>query len=299
MTVPREPAPAGQRLLWSSDGAWSPDRGEPRGDPSVVDSWLVAEGRVRGLDLHERRFRQSCTGLAPALPQEAVRRFLAAVRRELPTGGHWFPRIEAYRAPSPQLTLWLRPAPERGDTVALWIPSRSDPRTRPGVKGPDLAVMAALRADARAAGADDALLYSEDGTALEAAHSALVWWRGDTLCVPAAGLPVLPSVTRVMLERLALDRRCRLQAEHSTTDDLRRLEVWTLNALHGIRPVRGWVDSQGRAVEARMSTRVGSWRRALHARAMPSAPGGGRTSGASSTPGAPGISGASGVSGPP
>ncbi|WP_081937785.1 aminotransferase class IV [Streptosporangium roseum] len=260
--------PTGRRLSWSREASFLPGPGGSAGRPAVVDSWLVARGRVRGLALHEQRFQLACSRLVPGLPRSTVRRFLADVRRELPDEGRWFPRIEAYGGPSPRLALWMRPAPGTGDTVSLWIPQRPDPRTRPGVKGPDLPVLADLRAGARAAGADDALLYAGDGTALEAAHSSIVWWRRDTLCVPAPDLAVLPSVTRVLLEQLAWAWRFRVRAERCSPDELQQVETWTLNALHGIRPVRAWVDSHGRAVEARVSGRAGEWRRALHARAL-------------------------------
>lgn len=239
------------------------------GHPVVVDSWLVADGRVRGLGLHEERFTRSCAELLPELPADEVRHFLDGVRRWLPAEGRWFPRIEAYGGPTPHLTLWKRPAPEPGeDTVALWVVPGPDPRTRPEVKGPDLPLLAGLRDLARDAGADDALLCDAEGTVLEAAHAAVVWWRHDTLCVPAPDLRVLPSVTRAHVERLAEAWRCPVARERVHVDELRELETWTLNALHGLRPVTAWTDASGRSTKARVSARAAEWRQAVQARAV-------------------------------
>ncbi|MGP4024128.1 aminotransferase class IV [Actinomadura sp. 3N407] len=269
MAVPSLDERSIPRLAWSersgltSAPEWRPD------EPAVVDSWLVAEGRVRGLPMHGRRFLRACAETVPELPPATVQCFLDAVRRWLPAHGRWFPRIEAYRGPEPRLALWPRPAPEPGaGEVTLWIPPDPDPRLWPTVKGPDLRVLAGLRKRAEAAGADDALLYDGGGTILETAHSALVWWRGDELCVPEAGLPVLPSVTRAHLERLAGCWRCPVRSERVDLAELPGLETWTLNALHGLRPVRAWVGADGRSRAARVSPRAADWRRAVRHRAV-------------------------------
>jgi branched-subunit amino acid aminotransferase/4-amino-4-deoxychorismate lyase len=207
----------------------------------VVDSWLVADGRVRGLALHEQRFLESCCELVPEIGPEIVRPYLRHVRNMLPGKGLWFPRLEAYSAPQPKLAFWLRPAPELRRTTALWIPPQSDPRSCPRVKGPDMPTLARLREQTHQAGADDVLLYAADGTVLEAGHSSILWWRGDTLCLPPPGSPVLPSVTVQLLLGVATSRGTPIRYERCQLCDLDGLEVWTANALHGIRSVTGWL----------------------------------------------------------
>lgn len=269
MAVPAVDERTSRRLTWSERSGLVPAEDRHPYEPAVVDSWLVAEGRVRDLPLHGRRFRRACAEMVPELPAATVQRFLDAARRRLPEHGRWFPRIEACGGPEPRLALWLRPAPAPGaGEVTLWIPPDPDPRLRPTVKGPDLRLLAGLRERAQAVGADDALLHDGEGTVLEAAHSALVWWRGDELCVPEPGLAVLPSVTRAHLERLAECWRCPVRTGRLRPAELPELETWSLNALHGLRPVRAWIGADGRATAAKVSTRAADWRRAVRQRAV-------------------------------
>ena len=57
------------------------------------------------------------------------------------------------------------------------------------------------RAEADAAGADEALLLNTDGFVVEGASSNLFWIEGDTICTPPLAAGILPGVTRsVVLE---------------------------------------------------------------------------------------------------
>jgi branched-subunit amino acid aminotransferase/4-amino-4-deoxychorismate lyase len=99
------------------------------------------------------------------------------------------------------------------------------------VKGPDLAYLTALR---EAAAGDEPVLVSPEGYVLEGATTSLMWWRGNTLCVPPAKL-VLPSVTRDVLLELAAARGIPVRSELAAPGELRPLQVWAVNALHGVR----------------------------------------------------------------
>lgn len=211
----------GTRLWWDGDG-WSPSGGS--GLVRVIDSWLVDDGRVRCLDLHARRFSEAC-GRFSAPETDG---FLRAVAEALPTSGRWFPRVELVETgPGTRLRLWLRPAPPRTSTVRMWN-SGPDRRTAPAVKGIDLDHLASLRSAALAAGADEAFLLSPRGHVLEGSTTSIVWWRGDVLCGPPLGA-IFPGITRSLLGPVA--------EESATPDDLADVPVWTVNALHGIRPV--------------------------------------------------------------
>ncbi|MGH3757430.1 aminotransferase class IV [Actinophytocola sp.] len=220
------------RELWTA-GTWS--TGPPPGPgPLVVDSWLVEDGAVRGLEHHFDRFHAAATGIA-GVAAAVVVDFLASVPSRLPTTGSWFPRVEAW--PDGRLALWVRPAPPRAATTRLWVPPGPDPRRVPGAKGPDLTALAALRERAVRAGADDAVLWAPDGAVLEAAHAALLWWRDGALCRPPS--TTLPSVTVALLEEVARQSRVPLRRERCAVDELADRPVWTANALHGLRHAEG------------------------------------------------------------
>ncbi|MEV4992915.1 aminotransferase class IV [Streptomyces niveus] len=223
------------RRWWDADGGWS--TADATGTVLVIDSWLVDEGRVRGLDRHAERFRSACDRF-PEPGAEHTDRFMRAVAESLPARGRWFPRAELVDTGSgTRLRMWLRPAPPRTATVRLWTPTGPDRRRLPAVKGADLAHLAALRAAATTAGADEALLVSTEGHVVEGASTSIVWWRGDTLCGPPPGPGLLPGITRSLLGELARTAGLQVVTEQATAPDLAGLPVWTLNALHGIRPV--------------------------------------------------------------
>lgn len=271
MTIPlpdTEPAPAA-RLLFTPEGTLALGHQPAKPEPLVVDSWLLTGGAVLGLELHESRFCASCAKLLPQLGLRPLRSFLSQVRAALPPRGLWFARIEAYAGPTPQLALWLRDPPPLERQTSLWVAPRPDPRAHPQVKGPDLPLLAELREEARLAGSDDALLCTADGTALEAAHAALVWWREETLCLPADDRLVLPSVTRDLLVQIARRRGVPIIRERIRPRDLLALESWTLNSLHGIRPVWSWRDADLSHDAPVSSARVAEWSAALAGQAAP------------------------------
>ncbi|MFD4669580.1 aminotransferase class IV [Lentzea sp. NPDC058450] len=228
------------RRWW--DGGWT--EADDSGVVRVIDSWLVEDGRVRGLGLHFRRFADACRRFAecsaPHLPWTSFSppptdAFLQAVAEAIPAQGRWFPRVELVDIGSrKRLRLWLRPAPPRTKTVRLWT-SGPDRRSNPTIKGVDLDHLASLRATAIAAGADEALILSPNGHVLEGSTTSIVWWRGDTLCGPPLDA-VLPGVTRALLGPIA--------EELATPADLASVPVWTVNALHGIRPVTAGLGAE-------------------------------------------------------
>ncbi|HEY0474431.1 MAG TPA: aminotransferase class IV [Kribbella sp.] len=201
----------------------------------VADSFLVADGKVRGLDLHRKRFADSCTALGVVGAAE----FFDDSLSRLPRHGRWFPRFELG---AEGLALQVRPAPAAGGRIRVSVHAGPDPRTNPLVKGPDLAVLGDLKAAASSAcGADEVLLLDADGIAVEAAYSALAWWEEGTLCFPPSDRTFLPSVTSQLLRQVAATRGITTAERPRTPDELADAdEVWLLNALHGIRPIHAW-----------------------------------------------------------
>ena len=245
---------AGETLFaWHEDtGSMAPVRARS-GRLSVADSWFVGNGTVRRLDLHLDRFSAACH-TRYGVPVSETGRFLDAVCAKLPRAGQWFPRIEFEQGAG--FRLRLRPAPERGGEVTLWVCGQVDGRQEPTVKGPDLGMLAALRKDAVRRGADEALLTTGSGIVLEGALSSILWWRGDVLCAPPLSLPVLPGVTRAILLDLAVKAGIEISYERCRPADLSGTEIWSVSALHGIRAVTGWVQP---GLAAGTPRRIGRW----------------------------------------
>lgn len=225
----------------------------------VADSFLLADGLVRGLEMHRSRFGNGCARYGVPVDE-----FWESEVAAFPQQGKWFPRFELHTDLS--LALSMRPAPPLRTDVTVEVYDGPDPRRQPLVKGPDLEVLGALR---EASPADDVLLTGPDGLALEAAYASLVWWEGDVLCVPPRGLPVLPSVTVALIRRIARSRRVEVAERARRIDELDGAEAWLVNALHGIRPVREWV---GAALVAGVPERAPGWRTALSRAATAATP---------------------------
>jgi branched-subunit amino acid aminotransferase/4-amino-4-deoxychorismate lyase len=231
----------------------------------AADSFLVREGRVRGLDLHRSRFLRAVPATMRAnLASEA---FWDAAIATIPRTGEWFPRVELQlRLHTPLLVVRLRPAPARTRSVRVATYPGPDPRTKPTVKGPDLDRLAAVRTSVQPRGAEEAVLLSPEGYVIEGAYSALAWWRGDDLLFPDPSLERVDSVTARSLHVLASALGVRVKTEFADAEELEGRELWALSALHGARIVTAWIDGPALAEEA---GRLEAWRRRLDAIARP------------------------------
>ena len=261
-------APGQTLYRWRAAGglreaAPGPDPAEA-GSLLVADSWRVAAGRARALDLHHGRFRRACAARLgaghPLLAELAP--FWNAALSALPRTGDWFPRLELVSGAedAPALQLRLRSSPPPGQAVRLWPYPGADRRRRPRLKGPDLAWLSGLRARARAHGCDDALLVTTAGFVIETATAHLLWWEpgpagAATLCVPPPALRLLDGVTTALVQAEARRRGVAVRHRLCRPEGLRGREVWTANALHGIRPVLGWDGG-----EAGPAPRAPDWR---------------------------------------
>ncbi|MBF4629793.1 aminotransferase class IV [Clavibacter michiganensis subsp. phaseoli] len=258
-------------LRWTAAG-WAAGAADPAGGGAeearpaghrvlAADSFLVDGGRVLALDVHRQRFLASLRLQAAAVPDPAA--FLDAAVAVLPREGAWFPRVEAVRGPDGDVArLLVRPAPERTASVVLRDHDGPDPRTMPHVKGPDLHALGALRNRASRYGAGEAVILADDGTIVEGAYSAILWWHGDALAVVEGDVPRIPSVTERSIVALATALGVDVLHERARPADLDGREVWSVSALHGIRLVRRWIDGPATAAEP---GRVRAWRTRLDA----------------------------------
>jgi branched-subunit amino acid aminotransferase/4-amino-4-deoxychorismate lyase len=223
----------------------------PAGPLLVADSWLLDDGHVRAGGAHWARFEGSCAQAGADVAE--VARFRDAVAAALPASGRWFPRVEL-RAQG--LALRVRRAPPVAAEASVEVATPGDPRHRPGVKGPDLALLVGLRA---ASPADEVLLCDDAGALLEGALSSLLWWEGEALCSTPDEL-ILPGVTRAVLLVLARQRGIEVRRRSPLPAELAGREVWLTSALHGIRVVSAWVAP---AQPAGAAWRAEAWRAAL------------------------------------
>jgi branched-subunit amino acid aminotransferase/4-amino-4-deoxychorismate lyase len=239
---------------------WHPAGGLSAGPPSdgpllVADSWLLRDGLVRGLERHRERFLRAC-GTCDGPPLHRLIEFWQDMTAALPRVGEWFPRIEL-DATSNELRLLLRHAPPLAADVQVWAVGQPDPRTVPRRKGPDLDSLAQVRKRAAKHGAEEAVLITSSGAVLEGAHSSLVWWEDDALCLPSPNLPILAGVTTGLIQERAARTGIRVAHRERTLEELDGREVWLVNALHGIRPVTEWT---GRPMNAGPAVRAVEWR---------------------------------------
>jgi branched-subunit amino acid aminotransferase/4-amino-4-deoxychorismate lyase len=231
----------------------------------AADSWLVDDGCVRALTRHQRRFEATSRLAAPELDADVSAFWASAVDR-LPRRGQWFPRVELTAAAPRQLRLRIRPRPALASQVRIWPSDGHDERRFPRRKGPDLPWLSSVRARAGALGADEALLTSPAGLVLEAAHSSVLWWEDDTLCVPSPALRVLPGVTTGLIQERARFLGLPVRRRMGRLDELAGQETWLVNALHGIRLVDAWI---GVRMPAGQPQRVAAWRSWLATLAEP------------------------------
>jgi branched-subunit amino acid aminotransferase/4-amino-4-deoxychorismate lyase len=232
----------------------APPGSEPPGALLVADSWLVDEAYERAAAAHWARFARSCVQLGVARAE--LRGFEAAARAALPQHGRWFPRVELT---AEGLALRLRRAPQPARSARVLVGSPGDPREAPLRKGPDLALLARLRAGAHEHGADELLLCDASGALLEGALSSLLWWEDDALCT-TPDEHALPGITRALLLARAQERGVEVRKRAPLPEQLDGRETWLTSALHGIRVVQRWVASP---IEAGAGERAPAWREEL------------------------------------
>jgi branched-subunit amino acid aminotransferase/4-amino-4-deoxychorismate lyase len=196
--------------------------------------------------------------------------FWSAALAVIPRTGRFFPRVEL-TAPggTRRLSLRLRPAPPASTSVTAITHVGPDPRSQPAVKGPDLAAMAAVRALAQRRGAQEAVITTADGFVVEGATTGLLWWRGTTLCAPSPEFERVDSITAKSAIMLATALGTPVRYEAARPKDLDGLEMWAVNALHGIRIITSWVDGPRPAA---LPHRLATWRSRLGALTQPLMP---------------------------
>ncbi len=219
----------------------------------VADSFLVEDGKVRSLQLHQDRFLRGLQAKAPELIA-TFDSFMKGAIALIPRTGRYFPRFEVQSTEDPVFVFMLREAPEQLGPATLWTYPYPDPRKDLSTKGPELSLGVELRSLAQAQGADETILLNEHGEISEGALSSLVWWRGDVLCAPGSEIPWLESVTRLEIFQIAETMGIKTRFEHAIPEELVGLELWLLSSLQGIRTVKSWVGVSDNFPQAQNAT---------------------------------------------
>ncbi|MGH7537356.1 MAG: aminotransferase class IV [Gemmatimonadales bacterium] len=185
----------------------------------VLETIRVRNGRAPLLDRHAARLEAACRALQLPPPREPLARLLASrlgtedgvVRVTVDSGG---------------TSETSRPVPPIGPIAAIVARTRHTPYP---FKVTDRAPFAAAHAEARAAGADDALLLTPAGLVAEGTVWTIFWWDGDRLATPPLALGVLPGVGRARVLELepTVERACRPR-------DLVGRSLFATNAVRGV-----------------------------------------------------------------
>lgn len=251
---------------WGSDRLVLSDPAVPdERELLVADSFLVSSGRVLALPLHQRRFTESAAA-AGFRDTGEVERFWRAGLAALPRDDEWFPRFELVRTPQGvlRLSLRLRPAPERGDTLVV-ATADGDPRRCPDRKGPDIDRLNVLRQAALRRGAQEAVIL-DAGRVSDGTTTALLWWRGDVLFAPPFEFARVDSVSARTVRGIAAALGIPVEEEAARPAQLDGAVLWAVNALHGIRSVTAWVDGPALTQD---DARTSAWRARCSALARP------------------------------
>ena len=217
----------------------------------VADSFLLNEGKVVGFDRHLARFTASAEFQGLVRPVDA---FLSAVTQALPRTGKLFPRIDLTERG--ELELHIRPAPELQDSIVLATASH-DPRVEPSIKGPDIPALNSLRSEAQQKGAGDAVILDAQGRIVDGSTTCFIWFVEGGLHMPPEEAIRVNSTTVAAALELAAKGGLNVSETWATPADLEGVELYALNALHGIRSVVSWVDGPSLEVN---HERLAHWR---------------------------------------
>ena len=192
--------------------------------PSLIETVRIRNGVAPLWYLHLRRLASSCKALGVPLPGE------------LPTPSGGADRVHR-----------LEVGP-RGLQVSERSVGSTDPVSlvtarvvhRPYVhKTTERAQFDRALEEAKAAGADDAVLLTEGGHVAECAIWGIFWWEGDRLCAPPLSLEILPGVARARLGELTGD----ITERRVSPDAIEGRSLFVANAVRGVVPVASFRGS--------------------------------------------------------
>jgi branched-chain amino acid aminotransferase/4-amino-4-deoxychorismate lyase len=219
------------------------DRGLLLGD-GLFETMLAVDGAIHAIEAHLDRMAVGCLTLGlPALDREAARALClgappasgrAAVRLTLTAGSggrgldrpaEILPRLVATAAPSPRV--------ETPATLIIAQTRRNEGSPAARLKTLSYVDGVLARAEARVAGADEAVMLNNRGEVACAAAANLFWIEGQRVFTPALDCGVLAGIARASLMSAvevieAVADRARLEAADA---------IFLTNSLIGARAV--------------------------------------------------------------
>jgi branched-chain amino acid aminotransferase len=249
-------------LIPRSEARISIDDFSARYGAACFETMLVRHGRVFRLDAHLNRLVASLRSMRVSPPEldalvEAVAATVSAngledasVRLTVTAGSGGAPDLAAAREPVTVVT--ADPLPAASAPVRLRIASvRIDERrTMAEAKTANFLPYLLARAEAREAGADDALLLNHAGKIVEAATANLFVLIDRALITPPLEDGPLPGITRAAVIEVAHAARIPCVEESLTPADLAAADALVLtSSVQGIVPVAS-VEGGGVAWQA-------------------------------------------------
>jgi branched-chain amino acid aminotransferase/4-amino-4-deoxychorismate lyase len=249
------------------------DRGFTLGD-GLFETVLARGGELVRLGAHLDRMIQGCGVLGLPEPDRAeaerlMRQALAeagleaeraAVRLTLTagSGGRGLDRPEAL---TPRLVAVAAAAAKPATPARLVIARVRRNHQSPAARLKTVSYLdnVLARAEAREAGADEAVMLNCRGELACAAAANLFWVADGRIFTPAVGCGALPGVARAELMAAAAELGVAVQAVRAGPDDLAAADAAFLtNALIGVRPVAAVDDRSYRpnALVARLAAAV-------------------------------------------
>jgi len=232
------------------------DRGFLYGD-SVYEVARTSGGRPVDLEPHLDRLERSAARLAIELPARAqigaaVAETLAAAAnpesyiRVIVTRGGGEIGLDPALADRPRLIVivgaLVRPPAElyqRGASLRVVGVERNNPRALdPSIKSGNYLNNVLALAEARRAGAYEAILCDERGRVTEGSSSNVWCVTGGRVATPPTAVGLLPGITRWRLLGLARAAGIAVDEVELTADQLRTAdEVWLTSSVRGVLPV--------------------------------------------------------------
>lgn len=158
-----------------------------RKTPVLVETVRVRDGRAPLWHLHVRRLALSCEALRIPFPRTL----------HVPSDGE--DRVHRLTVSLAGTEVTTRPVGPVGPVRLVSSAVVHEPYPH---KLTDRSPFERAQAGARAAGADDAILYTPAGSVAEAGIWCLFWWEPAGLAAPALDLGILPGVSRARITEL-------------------------------------------------------------------------------------------------